>query len=290
MENQQPITSGRWPAPAKINLFLHVVGRRDDGYHLLQTLFQFLDYGDEIHFRLRSDNLIRRVGELKGVAAEDDLVVRAARLLQSRTGVSMGVDISVNKLLPMGGGLGGGSSNAATVLVALNELWKSGLTTSELAALGLELGADVPVFVHGYAAWAEGVGESLTPYDTAESPVLVIDPGCQVPTGAVFADAELTRDTPSITMLDFSLPQCGNDCEAVTRRLFPEVAGALDWMAQFVPARMSGTGACIFGLFESFARANQAAREVPAPWNWFVALRRNRSPLLERLALERQTG
>jgi 4-diphosphocytidyl-2-C-methyl-D-erythritol kinase len=199
MEDRRSLSSGRWPAPAKINLFLHVLGRRDDGYHVLQTLFQFLDYADELHFQLRADGVIGRTCELAGVAAPDDLVVRAANLLRSRAGVSMGVDITVNKLLPLGGGLGGGSSNAATVLVALNELWQTGLSPAELAALGLELGADVPVFVYGHAAWAEGIGERLTPYDTDESPVLVIDPGCRVPTGVVFGDPELTRDTPGIS-------------------------------------------------------------------------------------------
>lgn len=287
MENRQPVSRGGWPAPAKINLFLHVVGRRADGYHLLQTIFQFLDYGDELRCELRPDGVIRRVNELEGVAEGDDLVVRAARLLQSRTGNTTGVDIAVDKRLPIGGGLGGGSSNAATVLVALNELWKTGLTTGQLALLGLELGADVPVFVNGRAAWGEGVGDRLTPYDTEESPVLVIHPGCHVPTSQIFSDRRLTRDTPSIKMHAFSLPQCGNDCEAVTRRLFPEVGEALDWLDQFVPARMSGTGACVFGLFESHARATQVAQEVPARWHWFISMRRNRSPLLDRLALER---
>ncbi|MBM4227647.1 MAG: 4-(cytidine 5'-diphospho)-2-C-methyl-D-erythritol kinase [Gammaproteobacteria bacterium] len=272
-----------WPAPAKINLFLHVVGRRPDGYHLLQTVFQFLDHGDDIHVQARADGVIRRLNDLPGVPAESDLVVRAARLLQERTGATAGADIEVHKRLPMGGGLGGGSSNAATVLVALNHLWGTGLDVDALAALGLALGADVPVFVRGQAAWAEGVGEHLTPLTLPEPVYLVIHPGCEVPTAAVFQDPELTRDTPVITIQRLSLDACHNDCEPVTRRRFPVVAGALDWLAVHAPARMSGTGACIFAPFTSRAAAEAVGRQVPPAWRWFVAAGRNRSSLLDRL-------
>lgn len=275
-----------WPAPAKINLFLHVVGRRPDGYHLLQTVFQFLSAGDDIDLAIRPDGDIRRLNALEGVPPDQDLVVRAARLLQSATGSSLGADIFVHKHLPLGGGLGGGSSNAATVLVGLNTLWKTGLSRDELAGLGLRLGADVPVFVHGQAAWAEGVGEQLTPIAVPERWYLVIHPGCQVPTAAVFADPELTRNTPVSTIHRLSLAACHNDCEPVTRRLFPEVGRALDWLAAFAPARMSGTGACIFAPFGSMAEAMAVASQVRAGWTAFVAAGRNRSPLLDRLAVE----
>lgn len=272
-----------WPAPAKINLFLHVVGRRPDGYHLLQTVFQFLDYGDDLLITPRADGAIRRLNDLPGVPPESDLVVRAASLLRERTGTPLGADIEVHKRLPMGGGLGGGSSNAATVLVALNRLWGTGLSVDALAALGLGLGADVPVFVRGQAAWAEGVGEHLTPISLPEPVYLVIHPGCEVPTAAVFQDPELTRDTPVITIQRLSLDACHNDCEPVTRRRFPPVAAALDWLAVHGSARMSGTGACIFAPFPSRAAAEAVGLQVPPAWRWFVAAGRNRSPLLDRL-------
>ena len=274
-----------WPAPAKVNLFLHVVGRRADGYHLLQTMFQFLSMGDDLEFAVRGDGEIRRLNELPGVPAETDLVVRAARLLQLATGTPHGADIRTHKRLPLGGGLGGGSSNAATVLVALNELWDTHLSLAALATLGLQLGADVPVFVHGQAAWAEGVGERLTPVDLPEPWFLVIHPACQVPTGAVFGDPELTRNTPVSTIHGLSPAAAHNDCEPVTRRLFPAVAQALDWLTKFAPARMSGTGACIFAEFESEAAATIVGHQVPSQWTWFVAAGCNRSPLCERLAL-----
>lgn len=283
--NPNPATP--WPAPAKVNLFLHVVGQRADGYHLLQTVFQFLSVGDELTFTLRPDGEIRRLNELQGVSAEADLAVRAARLLQSAARTTQGVEIHVQKHLPLGGGLGGGSSNAATVLVALNELWDTHLSFAALADLGLQLGADVPVFVHGRAAWAEGVGEHLTAIDLPEPWFLVIYPGCQVSTGAIFSDSELTRNSPVSTIHGPSLATSHNDCEPVTRRLFPEVGRALDWLAGFAPARMSGTGACIFATFETAATAVAIGRRVPVEWTWFVAEGRNRSPLHERLALTR---
>lgn len=282
----QPATGGAaapWPAPAKLNLFLHVTGRRADGFHLLQTVFQFLDYGDVLHFALRGDGVVRRMNDLPGVAAESDLVVRAARLLQAATGCARGVDITVEKVLPMGGGLGGGSSDAATTLVALNALWRLGLDEERLAALGLSLGADVPVFVRGRAAWAEGVGERLEPVDLPEPWYLVLVPPVGVATAAVFGAPELTRDCPPITIRDFLAGRGGNVCEPVVRGRFPAVAEALDWLGRFAPARMTGTGCCVFAAFADEDQARAVAAQLPAGWRGFVARGCNRSPLLERL-------
>lgn len=271
-----------WPAPAKINRFLHVVGRRDDGYHLLETVFQFLDHGDELAFRVRDDGVIARRGGLEAVPSHEDLTVRAARRLAEAAGVQAGAEIVVDKRVPAGGGLGGGSSDAATTLVALNSLWGVGWSVEQLAALALELGADVPVFVRGEAAWAEGVGERLTPLLPDEPWCVVVDPGVSVSTAAVFAAAELTRDTPRsrIPRLEFSA--CRNDCEPVVRRMAPTVGAVLDWLGERGPARMSGSGGCCFGLFESEGAARAVAAEAPAPWQAFVARVVNRSPLAER--------
>ncbi len=275
-----------WPAPAKLNLFLHITGRRADGYHLLQTVFQFVDYGDYLNFTLRDDGDVRRLSEVPGVAAEDDLVVRAARLLQRETGCRQGVDIEIDKRLPMGGGLGGGSSDAATVLVALNELWQLNLSTPDLAALGLRLGADVPVFVAGQAAWAEGVGEHLQPLQLPEPWFLVLIPPCHVPTGEIFSDPQLTRDAQSIKIPAFLAGQGQNVCEPVVRRRYPEVDKALNWLAEFAPARMSGTGACVFAAFADQAEALRVLNLRPDGVQGFVARGLNRSPLLQRLANE----
>lgn len=276
-----------WPAPAKLNLFLHVTGRRDDGYHELQTVFQFLDYVDELVFMPRDDGDIRRVSELAGVPAEADLVVRAARLLQATTACRQGVDITVNKQLPMGGGLGGGSSNAATTLVALNQLWQTGLSEDELARLGLQIGADVPVFVHGQAAWAEGVGEQLQPVELPESWFVVLVPPVNVSTAEVFSDPDLTRDCPPMTIRHFLSGEGGNVCEPVVRRVYPAVAEALDWLARYGDAHMTGTGACVFAAFDSEARAREVLAEMPADWQGFVARGLNCSPLVSRLNDER---
>ncbi len=270
-----------WPAPAKINLFLHVTGRRADGYHLLQTLFQFLDVGDELGFEVRADGAINRSSEPAYVAASEDLAVKAAKLLQSESGTSLGVDIALDKRLPVGAGLGGGSSDAATALVALNELWALGLPRSQLAEMGLTLGADVPVFVHGRAAWAEGVGEVLEPAEMDETPVVVITPACQVDTARVFHDPDLTRHTPPITMHAASLTRAGNDCEPVARRLYPEVGEALDWLSRFAEARMSGTGSSVFAFFDDGDEAAEVARQVPRSWTCITTRRINRSPLLD---------
>lgn len=283
-------TPRSWPAPAKINLFLHITGRRADGYHLLQTVFQFLDYGDELTFSVRQDGVVKRLNGVPGVPAENDLTLRAARQLQGVTGTPLGVDIAIEKRLPMGGGLGGGSSDAATTLVALNHLWQLGFSEDELAAIGLRLGADVPVFVRGRAAWAEGVGELLTPLALPEPWFLVIVPPCQVPTAELFAAPELTRNVQSSKIPAFlSGPWSEswvNVFEPVVRQRYPDVDNALKWLAKFAPARMSGSGACIFAPFASESQARQVLAEIPSQWRGFVAKGLNRSPLHTRLAAD----
>jgi len=275
--------SGPWPAPAKLNLLLHITGQRADGYHELQTLFQFLTFGDWLYFDLRSDAEVQLSGEPAGVAAADDLTVRAAILLKQSTGCSSGVSIYNDKRLPSGGGLGGGSSDAATTLAVLNKLWKLGLSLDELAGLGLRLGADVPVFIRGQAAWAEGVGEILSPVSLPEPWFLVVHPQVSVSTANIFSDPGLTRDTPRTKIPDPLAGVGKNDCEAVVRRKYPEVAAALDWLNAFAPARMTGTGACVFAAFESEAAANVIAGQVPARWSSFVARGVNLSPLRQAL-------
>ncbi len=272
-----------WPAPAKINLFLHVTGRREDGYHELSTAFQFLDFGDELAFAPRADGTIRLATELPGVDPEANLVARAARLLAAETGTRAGVDIHLDKRIPMGGGLGGGSSDAATTLVALDRLWGTALGTEALAELGLRLGADVPVFVRGRAAFAEGVGEKLTPHDFDEPWYVVIDPGVAVSTAEIFSAPELTRDGSRATISCFAMGAEHNDCEPVVRARYPEVARALDWLAERGPARLTGTGGCLFGWYAERARARAVAAEVPSPWRAIPARGRNRSSLLDAL-------
>jgi len=268
-----------WLAPAKLNLFLHVVGRRADGFHLLQTVFQFLDYADELRFTVREDGNIQRHGGLAEVPAEQDLVVRAARLLQEQTGCHQGADIHLEKRLPAGGGIGGGSSDAATTLVALDRLWDLQLGTDRLTELGLSLGADVPVFVRGQAAWAEGVGEQLQPVELPEPWFLVVHPGVHVATPEIFQAPELTRDHAPITIRDFLAGAGENDCEPVVRARHPQVAQALDWLKDFGQARMTGTGACVFTSFSSQAAAAAALSQLPGHWRGFVARGCNRSPL-----------
>ena len=268
-----------WPAPAKLNLFLHITGRRPDGYHTLQSVFQFLDIVDQICLRVTADGVIRRLTALPGVAPEQDLTVRAARLLQSAAGVTAGVDIQVDKRLPLGGGLGGGSSDAATVLVALNRLWGLGWSEDQLATLGLQLGADVPVFVRGHAAWAEGVGEILTPIELPEPWYLVLIPPVTVSTAEIFSAPELTRDTPPIRIPAFLAGAGDNDCAPVVRARYPVIGQYLDWLSQFGHARLTGTGACVFAAFPDQAAAQQVLAQRPADWRGFVAQGRNRSPL-----------
>ncbi len=270
-----------WPAPAKLNLFLHITSRRADGFHNLQTVFQFLDHADFLRFSPRADGRIRRVYDLPGVSEEADLILRAARLLQRHAGCSQGADIELDKRLPAGGGLGGGSSDAATTLVALNAIWDTGLDSDALAELGLQLGADVPVFVRGQAAWAEGVGEALTPLVLPEPWFVVLAPPVAVSTPGVFADPHLRRDCPAITIRDFLAGAAvQNVCEPVVRNRHPEVEAALQALESFAPARMTGTGACVFAAFDSEAAARSACSELSAQWQGFVARGMNRSPLL----------
>jgi 4-diphosphocytidyl-2-C-methyl-D-erythritol kinase len=277
-----------WPAPGKLNLCLHVVGRRPDGYHQLQTAFQFIDLHDELRFWRRPSGVVERLSQLPGVPAEDDLCVRAARRLAAGREAVPGVAIEVVKRLPMQGGVGGGSSDAATVLVALNELWGLRRPAAELAGLGLELGADVPVFVHGSAAWGEGVGDELTPLELPEPVFVLVRPDATVGTAEIFKAPELTRDSPTITIADFLLTGGRNDCEPVVRRRFPAVAEALDWLAQFAPARLTGTGSCVFAAMPGEARAREVLDRLPRRWTGYVVRGLNRSPLVARLQLEQQ--
>lgn len=274
-----------WPSPAKLNLFLYITGRRADGYHTLQTLFQFLDYGDTISLEPRSDDEIHLLTPVDGVAHEDNLIVRAARLLMKtaaesgRLPAGSGADIRIEKRLPMGGGLGGGSSNAATVLVALNNIWQCGLSLDELAALGLTLGADVPVFVRGHAAFAEGVGERLTPVEPAEKWYLVVHPGVSISTPMIFNDPDLPRNTPKRSIETLLKCEFSNDCEVIARKRFREVDAALSWLLEYAPSRLTGTGACVFAEFDTESRARQVLEQAPEWFNGFVAKGVNLSPL-----------
>ncbi|ACX88179.1 4-(cytidine 5'-diphospho)-2-C-methyl-D-erythritol kinase [Pectobacterium parmentieri] len=285
----QPTVTETWPAPAKLNLFLYITGQRQDGYHLLQTLFQFLDYGDTLTIRPRDDDQINLLTPVNGVDNEQNLIVRAARLLQQHSDrpTYFGADISIDKRLPMGGGLGGGSSNAATVLVALNHLWQSGLSVDSLAELGLQLGADVPVFVRGHAAFAEGIGEQLTPANPPEKWYLVAHPGVSIATPLIFGDPELTRNSP-IRDLESLLNQTFvNDCEAIARKRFREVEQLLSWLLEYAPARLTGTGACVFAEFDTEFAARQVLDQAPEWLNGFVARGVNVSPLQRKLSGQR---
>ena len=260
-----------WPAPAKLNLFLHVTGRRPDGYHELQTVFQLLDLCDSVAATVREDGLIERPQGPAEVPAEADLVVRAARSLQTASASPLGATLKVHKRIPLGGGLGGGSSDAATTLLALNHLWGCRLPIEELARLGLPLGADVPVFVRGFSAWAEGIGERLLPIELPPSWYVIIHPGVGVSTREVFQSPELTRNSPLITIRAFFESGGRNDCEPVVRARCPEVAAALDWLSRYAPARLTGTGSCIFASCASAIEAERIAARVPEEWTSFVA-------------------
>jgi 4-diphosphocytidyl-2-C-methyl-D-erythritol kinase len=273
----------RWPAPAKLNLILHVTGRRPDGYHELQTVFQLIELCDTITIIVREDGRIERPAGPPDVEADSDLTVRAARALQAATGSRLGATLRVSKRIPMGGGLGGGSSDAATVLLALNQMWACGLSLDQLARLGLPLGADVPVFVRGYSAWGQGVGEDLAPLELPEAWYVIIHPGVHVATRDVFQSPELTRNSPVITIRDFFQSGGRNDCEPVVRARWPEVADALDWLGRFAPARLTGTGSCIFAPCTSAIEADRLAARVPDRWTSFVARGVNRSPVHEML-------
>ncbi|RUO59476.1 4-(cytidine 5'-diphospho)-2-C-methyl-D-erythritol kinase [Pseudidiomarina insulisalsae] len=271
------------PAPAKLNLFLHITGRRDNGYHELQTVFQFLDQHDVLSFTRLAGNAIELECADPALANDENLVVRAARLLQTQQKVPQGVRMILDKRLPYGGGLGGGSSDAATTLLALNQLWQLGLSTTQLAQFGLELGADVPVFVHGHAAFAEGIGEQLYPVDPPSPWYLVVDPGVHISTAELFRHPDLTRDCQPVSVDDWQQRATTNVCEPLVRRLYPEVAKALDWLVEYAPTRLTGTGACLFGTFESQELARAALADLPAQWRGFVARGLNESPVCQQL-------
>ncbi|MEQ6885812.1 4-(cytidine 5'-diphospho)-2-C-methyl-D-erythritol kinase [Salicola sp. Rm-C-2C1-2] len=272
------------PAPAKLNLFLHITGRRDDGYHELQTVFQFLDQCDHLRIRPRNDGRIVVFGP-DWLPAADNLITRAAQSLRVRTGTGLGATIELIKQLPAGGGLGGGSSDAATTLVGLNHLWETGLSRAQLAILGLELGADVPVFVHGVAAWGEGVGEQLTPVLPPEHWYLVLVPDAEVSTGKIFSASDLTRTTPKRRMRTAFEGSDGlsNDCEPVVRRIYPAVDQAFEWLERYGKAQLTGTGGCVFCPFETESAAIDALAKIPSGINGFIAQGRNRSPLYTQL-------
>lgn len=274
----------RFPAPAKLNLFLHVVGRRDDGYHLLQSVFRFIDRCDAVHLTLRDDGRVVREGDLPGVPEDADLTVRAARLLQPYAAAGAGVGIRLEKVLPMGGGLGGGSSDAATVLLALNRLWRTNLTREALQRLALRLGADVPVFVFGRTAFAEGVGEILRPVELPPAWYVVLTPPVAVPTAAIFAAPELTRNTPALTIAPFSAGAGRNDLQPVVVARYPEVARHLEWLGRFGEARMTGSGACVFASFDTEAAAREVLRQLPPAMQGFVAQGLDRHPLYDYCA------
>ena len=273
-----------WPAPAKLNLMLHITGRRDDGYHLLQTVFQFVDYGDRLQFATRDDGRIVLLGAVEA-QPQKDLVYRAAQCLRQHCQIRQGVVIRLDKRLPTGAGLGGGSSDAATTLVALNRLWRCGLDEDALVALGLQLGADVPVFIRGEAAFAEGIGEKLSPIDLPEDWFVVLTPPVHVPTGEIFCKPHLTRDCSAIKICDLSSRPWRNVCTPVVVESYPQVGQAIEMLGEFAEARMSGTGASVFARFPRAGQANDVAQalraKLPPDWRCFVAQGKNRSPLRE---------
>lgn len=270
-----------WPAPAKLNLFLQITGRRPDGYHTLQTVFQFLDYGDDLEFSVTNNGRIALLTPLSGVPENNNLAIRAAELLKKATGVRQGAEIQIRKRLPLGGGLGGGSSDAATTMLALNVLWGANLSVTELAALGLQLGADVPVFVHGHAAWAEGIGEILTPLEPEEAWYLVVVPPVHVSTAKVFSNAELTPYSQAITIRDFQEGRGRrNDLEPIVRRCYPEVNRAMSLLEELGEPRLSGSGGCVFLKLDEAGHGRRILKNIPKPFTGFVARGMNRHPLL----------
>lgn len=284
------MSAAPWPAPAKLNLFLHVTGRRPDGYHQIQTVFQIVDLVDELQIVPRADGEIRRTAGPAEVPATEDLCIRAARALRAAAGCHLGADIRLDKRIPVQGGLGGGSSDAATTLVALNEIWGLRLPAENLGDIGLGLGADVPLFVHGRSAWAEGVGERLTPLELPERHYAIVFPGVGVSTAEVFQAPELTRKTPETTIRGFLKAGGRNDCEPVVTGRSPEVRRALAWLAERGEARLTGTGSCVFAAYADHGSAQAALDGLPTGWRGFVARGLDRSPLQERLAAERSRG
>lgn len=282
-----------WPAPGKLNLFLQITGKREDGYHDLQTVFQFIDVGDRLRFVIRDDEKILRKTDNEDIKPEDDLVVKAARALQQATAVKQGADIYLQKILPMGGGLGGGSSDAATTLVVLNYLWETGLSVDQLAEIGQRLGADIPVFVRGAAAFAEGVGEKLQAVEPAEPWYLIVMPQVHVSTAEIFANSQLTRDSSAIKICDLQIgtvseaaefDRLGNVFEPVVKQLYPEIAEVIQQLGQYAKAKLTGTGACVFAAFAAQDEAVEVMHKLPEDWSSFVAKGLNRSPLQAKLA------
>lgn len=280
MKNIEPQDARGWLAPAKLNLFLHITGRREDGYHLLQTLFQLIDLCDELHFSINETGQIGRTRDEVGVSEDQDLSLRAARLLQRESGVSRGVDITLTKTIPIGGGLGGGSSDAATTLLALNKLWSLDYPSDRLAELALQLGADVPVFVAGKSAWAEGVGEVLDPVELEPCWYVLADPKIHVSTAEIFADPELTRNHPTITIRDFHAGRAGNDLETIARKHYPEIEQAFQFLSQFGSPRLTGTGACVFLPVEDKQAGDRILASFPESLGGYVAQGLNAHPLL----------
>lgn len=266
-------------SPAKINLFLHIVGQRADGYHLLETAFQFIDLCDEIGFELREDGKIQLTAEDLNFPAEENLIVKAAKLLQDDTGCRLGADIFLKKRIPIGAGLGGGSSNAATTLLALDKLWQTNLTQNELLQLGLRLGADVPIFIYGKSAFAQGIGEIFQPISPTEDWILLLIPPCHVETRKIFSDSQLTRNTPAIKIRECFENGGHNDCEPIARKYFPDIANTLDLLRQYSDARMTGTGSGVFATFNSKEAAIEVAEKMPALLNAIIVKRLNTSPL-----------
>ena len=280
------MTSIELPCPAKLNLFLNITGRRSDGYHELQTLFQLLDYGDTLRLQRRADNTLNLHPALDGVASEDNLIMRAARQLQAlHPQQTLGADLTLSKRLPMGGGIGGGSSDAASTLLGLNALWGLNLDLEQLAGIGLKLGADVPVFVHGRTAWAEGIGEKLRPVQTPENWFVVLKPDCHVSTKEIFCHEQLTRHSSPIKIAAFLEGGSGNSCEPLVRKLYPNVDKALIWLNQFSLAKLTGTGACVFASFKDQATANAVCERRPSDIDGFVARGVNTSPLHRALGI-----
>jgi 4-diphosphocytidyl-2-C-methyl-D-erythritol kinase len=271
------------PSPAKLNLFLHILDRREDGYHNLQTLFQILDYGDQLSFSVNKQSEINLISAIEDVAAQDNLVFKAARALQQATNCRWGCEIQLDKKIPMGAGLGGGSSNAATALVGLNSLWQCGLSLDQLAEIGCELGADVPVFVKGFSAFAEGIGDKLTPISLDEFWYLVVTPKIKVSTEQIFCHSELTRNAQAIKIRALSDELYRNDCQSVVETLYPQVKQVLDWLQRYGNPLMTGTGASVYCRFDSEQEAKQAQQTVPTSWNSFVARGVNQSPLHQQL-------
>lgn len=272
-----------WPSPAKLNLFLHINGQNDQGYHLLQSLFQIVNYGDSLAFDICAENTIEMAIPLAGVPDKDNLIIRAAKILQQATGTTLGCKITLNKVLPMGGGIGGGSSNAATTLVALNHLWGTGLSTQKLAELGLQLGADVPIFVHGKTAFAEGVGEIITPTELPINYYLIVYPNCHVSTAEVFSANNLPRKTAKISWADYNFDNTHNDCQKLVCDRYPKVAKILRHLLEYAPSRMTGTGACLFAVFDNLDNAEKVKTSLPDDCHAFIAKGVNTSPLHEYL-------